>query len=80
MRNQAEDGQFTYDEDLRDDFLIFAPLKVRTGVNRVFPRPASRRKQRIQTIDIGTLIDVRDDLTCLWWTTFRGVRKCCSGR
>jgi hypothetical protein len=62
MRAQAEDGQFTCNQHFCDELLIFAPLKIRAGMNCVPAGPARRSDQRVQTICVRSLVRVGHNL------------------
>jgi len=62
MRAQAEDRQLTGDQHLAHNLLVFAAFEIRAGVYGVLARPASRGEQGIQTIRVGPLICMGDDL------------------
>src|SRR5262249_53946458 len=63
MRTQAENCQLASDYYLRDDFIVFAALKIGGGVNRVLPRPPRRRKDHVQSVRVGALVCIRNDLS-----------------
>src|SRR5581483_8861647 len=63
MQSQAEDGQFARDQHFGNNFLIFASLEIGAGVNGVSPCPSRRRKDRVQSVGVGTLVCIWNDLS-----------------
>src|SRR6185437_9613991 len=63
MRTKSKDGQIAGDKHFRCGLLIVALLEVGAGVNCVFPCPAGRREKSIESVGVGALVGIRNDLS-----------------
>jgi hypothetical protein len=63
MRTDSEDREVAGNEHFSDNLPFLATLKVGTGMDTVLSRPASRSKQRVETVRIRSLVSVGNDLS-----------------
>jgi hypothetical protein len=63
MRADSEDREVAGNKHFSDNLPLLATLKVGTGMDTVLSRPASRSKQRVETVRIRSLVSVGNDLS-----------------